>query len=107
MTIEEKLEAIGIRKGLPIGFEPIDTIIIPNKYYAQKLFGITLAGFTIWAEKQYKEPIDQILRKMNNSISFVESMIGSLITSKRVPEDMETGDLLKAINYILEIAKSY
>ena len=78
-----------------------------NKEAAQYLFGTHLSGFSIWAEKQYKEPIDQILRKMNQSISFVEELIGQLITSKRVPDDMTTGDLLKAINYILEIAKEY
>lgn len=78
-----------------------------NKEAAQYLFGIHLNGFSIWAEKQYKEPVDQILRKMNQSISFVEELIGQLITSKRVPDDMTTGDLLKAINYILEIAKEY
>jgi hypothetical protein len=78
-----------------------------NKEAAQYLFGIHFTGFSIWAEKQYKEPVDQILRKMNQSISFVEELIGQLITSKRVPDDMTTGDLLKAINYILEIAKEY
>lgn len=78
-----------------------------QKECAQRLFGITLVGFTVWAEKEYKEPIDQILRKMNNSITFVNTMIGKLITSKRVPDDMEVGDLLKAIDYILEIAKEY
>lgn len=76
-----------------------------NKEAAQYLFGTYLNGFSIWAEKQYKEPVDQILRKMNQSISFVEELIGQLITSKRVPDDMTTGNLLKAINYILEIAK--
>lgn len=78
-----------------------------NKEAAQYLFGTHLAGFTIWAEKAYKEPVDQILRKMDQSMSFVNKLIGELITSKRIPEEMQVGDLLKAINYILEIAKEY
>ena len=76
-----------------------------KKEAAQYLFGVELAGFVLWAERQYKEPIDQILRKMDQSITFVETMVGKLIISKRVPDDMRTEDLLKAINYILEIAK--
>lgn len=78
-----------------------------NKECAQTLFGVELQGFSIWAEREYREPIDQILRKMDNSISFVNGLIGRLITSKRIPDDMKVDDLLKAINYILEIAKPY
>lgn len=84
-----------------------ETIKIPAKWSAQKLFGVTLSGFTLWAEREYKEPIDQVLRKMDSSISFVESMIGKLILSKRIPDDMTAQEITGAINYILKIAKEY
>lgn len=107
MTVQERAKEFD--KELPEIFnsEIGDEIIIPDKWCAQKLFGITLAGFTLWAEREYKEPVDQVLRKMNSSISFVESMIGKLILSKRVPDDMTTQEIIGAINYILKVAKEY
>ncbi len=87
LTMEEKVAFLDRRESV--------------KQMAQRVFGIRYAGWVNFLEVTFKEPYDQIERRMLENAQFYNKVL--LAARNRFPKDLTVVDAVRVFDYILSL----